>query len=404
MFKTIDETLNFIESQRINNTSLDDFKKVFEKYDNFQDNLKYVHVTGTNGKGSTSKLLNDVLILNKLNVGLFTSPHMIIANDRIRVNNKYISDEDLIRLCSYFYDDILKFKLNFFQIYTLISLRYFYEQDCDLVIMEVGIGGLLDSTNVINSLLSIITNISFDHTEKLGKTIKEIAVQKAGIIKNNQEVITMVQQDEALEIIRDKTKVMNAKLHELVPVESKVQDGKRMFNFENQSYTLYSSAKYQVHNTQIVIKALKLLEELLNISIKQETLTEAFINFEWIGRFETVSKDPLIILDGAHNVSGIKTLCDEKMENTVVIFSALKDKDYPQMIDLLRDNFDEVIFCEFDFYRALKKEDLKQLDIKVVQSLEDGLEYYKKEKPNHTILICGSLYFISEVRKVYKGE
>ena len=404
MFRTIDETLNFIESQRINNTSLDDFKKVFEKYDNFQDNLKYVHVTGTNGKGSTSKLLNDVLILNKLNVGLFTSPHMIIANDRIRVNNKYISDEDLIRLCSYFYDDILKFKLNFFQIYTLISLRYFYEQDCDLVIMEVGIGGLLDSTNVINSLLSIITNISFDHTEKLGKTIKEIAVQKAGIIKNNQEVITMVQQDEALEIIRDKTKVMNAKLHELVPVESKVQDGKRMFNFENQSYTLYSSAKYQVHNTQIVIKALKLLEELLNISIKQETLTEAFINFEWIGRFETVSKDPLIILDGAHNVSGIKTLCDEKMENTVVIFSALKDKDYPQMIDLLRDNFDEVIFCEFDFYRALKKEDLKQLDIKVVQSLEDGLEYYKKEKPNHTILICGSLYFISEVRKVYKGE
>ena len=404
MFKTIDETLNFIESQRINNTSLEDFKKVFEKYDNFQDNLKYVHVTGTNGKGSTSKLLNDVLILNNLNVGLFTSPHMIVANDRIRVNNKYISDEDLIRLCSYFYDDILKFKLNFFQIYTLISLQYFYEQDCDLVIMEVGIGGLLDSTNVINSLLSIITNISFDHTEKLGKTIKEIAVQKAGIIKNNQEVITMVQQDEALGIIRDKTKVMNAKLHELIPVESKLQDGKRMFNFENQSYTLNSSAKYQVHNTQIVIKALKLLEELLNVSIKQETLTEAFINFEWIGRFETVSKDPFIILDGAHNVSGIKTLCDEKMENTVVIFSALKDKDYPQMIDLLKTNFDEVIFCEFDFYRALKKEDLLDNDIKVVDNLECALDYYKNKKPNHTILICGSLYFISEVRKVYKGE
>ena len=151
-------------------------------------------------------MLSDALLANDYKVGLFTSPHMIVANDRIRINNEYISDAHLIFYVNKYYDDILEYELNFFQIYTLIALSYFYDQGCEIAIIEVGIGGLLDSTNVIDGLISIITNINYDHMEKLGTSISEIAYQKAGIIKAQSNVITRVSQKEALAIIKEKAR------------------------------------------------------------------------------------------------------------------------------------------------------------------------------------------------------
>lgn len=404
MIKTVDEAINFIEAQRINNTSLEDFKRIFEKYDNFHKSMHYIHITGTNGKGSTSKMLSDVLINNNYDVGLFTSPHMIVSNDRIRINNQYISDDRLIHYVNKYYEDILAFELNFFQIYTLIALSYFYDEGCNIAIIEVGIGGLLDSTNVIDGIVSIITNINYDHTEKLGHSIAEIAYQKAGIIKNHAHVITMVKQVEALKVIEEKVKSNLATLHVLKPIDSTIDHYKRVFTIDGVQYHLNSLAKYQVDNALIVLECLHILKDGFDYQIDDKMVKTAFESFEWIGRFEWVSKSPEIILDGAHNIAGIKALIESDEEDSVVIFSALKDKDYKEMLTLLKERYDEVVFSEFDFYRSLKKEDIKDDTIMTFSNIKEALAYIIETYPKRRIILCGSLYFISDARKYIKGE
>ena len=404
MIKTIAEALEFIEAQRINNTSLETFKKIFEKYDKFQEDIFYIHITGTNGKGSTSKMLHDMLANNEYKVGMFSSPHMIIANDRIRINGTYISDQDIIFYVNFFYQDILDFQLNFFQIYTLIALRYFYDQKVDVALIEVGIGGLLDSTNVIDGKINIITNINYDHTEKLGSTIEAIAYQKAGIIKPHSHVLSAVHQKSAREIIKKEAEVRNANLVFFEPVESNVVDKFRAFSLNDKSYRLHSRAVYQVNNAVLALSAIKIIEEDFDFKIDHSLISKALETFEWIGRFETVRDNPEIILDGAHNIAGIKALIQSDDQKSHVVFSALKDKDYDEMISLLQDHYEELVFVEFDFYRSLKMSDLEDYDFKKYDNLEDALDYLYKMYPLDRIIICGSLYFISEVRTFFKGE
>lgn len=404
MFKYIAEALDFVENQRGNNTSLDNFKKIFDKYGNFQNEIRFVHITGTNGKGSTSKMIQDILSAHHYKVGMFTSPHMIVANDRIRINNDYISDERFVTYVNDFYEDILEFKLNFFQIYTLIALKYFNDENVDIAIIEVGIGGLLDSTNVINGIINIITNINYDHTEKLGKSIEEIAYQKAGIIKEGSHVITRVNQDEALDVIKDKVNKEQAVLYALSGAESHINGDRRDFLYHSKKYTLNSLAKYQVDNACIALKAVEILHDFYDYDINDFIVADALKSFVWFGRFEKMSEAPEIIIDGAHNIAGIKALINSDDQNSVVIFSALKDKDYEEMISLLQERYDELVFVEFDFYRSLNINDLKSHDFRKYENLQDALDYYRHKHPNQRIIICGSLYFISEVRNYFKGE
>lgn len=403
MFTNIEAAIDFIENQRANSATLEDFAKVFEKYANFQNKLDYIHITGTNGKGSTSKMINDSLINANYKVGLFTSPHIVVSNDRIRINNNYISDEQLLKYVNKFYDDILNFKLNFFQIYTLIAFAYFYDEQCDIAIIEVGIGGLLDSTNIIDGLVSVITNINFDHTERLGERMVDIAYQKSGIIKKNKHTVTMVDDEAALKVIKDVAKQNDNKL---LKVENncdiRVNDNSSSFEYKNEKYTLNSLAKYQVSNSLLAIETLNILSNEYDYHVEHKHIDDAFKVFNWFGRYEIIQSNPKIIIDGAHNIAGIKSLIKSSPKDMVVIFSALADKDYNEMLELLKNHFREVVFAKFDFYRALNIEDIS--GVKKFDSFNDALVYVEKEYANNDILVCGSLYFISEVRKILKGD
>lgn len=404
MFDNIVDAITYIESKKINGTSLEDFKLIFNKYNNFQDEVKYVHVTGTNGKGSTSKMISDIVSLNKYKVGLFTSPHMLVSNDRIRINNKNISDEMLLGYINYFYNDIEEFKINFFQIYTLIALKYFSDEKCDLAVIEVGIGGLYDSTNVINALVSVITNINIDHTDKLGKSIEEIAYQKAGIIKDNKYVLTAVKNDLAIKVIKDKCDATQSELLIVDSMASKLVDNKLHFNYKGEDYSLNSLATYQIDNALLSIELVNILKDKYKFNIDLAKVKSALDKFEWIGRFELVSINPEIILDGAHNIAGIKALIESDNQDSVVIFSALKDKDYPHMIELLSERYEEVVFCEFDFYRSLKISDLSDYNFKKFSNINDSIDYLKNKYFDRRIIVCGSLYFISDISKMLRGQ
>lgn len=405
MINNIKEALQLIEGSYHKIVSQDKFKAVLKKYNNIELSLKTIHITGTNGKGSTSKMLSDIVMAANYKVGLFTSPHILKANERIRINNEYISDQDLIRILNFYYDDIVENKLNFFQIYFLVAIKYFYDNKVDLAIIEVGIGGRLDSTNVINSLISIITNINYDHTNKLGSTLEAIAYEKSGIIKPNSTTITGVSQDKLLKIINDKAKSENTKLIKVKFTKVNFENNKVYFKFNDHTYYLNSLAKYQGLNAQLVLATIKVLNDTYNYKIDSKAIIYAFDNFSWFGRFERISSHPEIIIDGAHNVSGIKALVNSANKNKeyVVIFSALKSKSYQEMLEVLQANFIEVVFCEFDFPQALKKADLIDDDLKKFSDYNQAINYVNNKYPHHSILICGSLYFIADVRNNLLG-
>lgn len=393
MFRDINQAIAFIESQVTGQVDFIEFKEIYNKYKRKHQPF-YIHVTGTNGKGSTAKMFSDVLRNANYKVGLFTSPHMEVSNDRVRINNEYISNQNLLNYINDLYTDIIKYNINFFQIYTLIALLYFQDQACEFAIIEVGIGGLYDSTNVIDAKLAIITNISLDHTEKLGKSIKDIAYNKAGIIKDNSFVLTHVEDEVALAEIRKVVSQTNSQLNILGDIESSLEDGERVFMIDGMTYHLENPAIYQVKNAQIVIAAIKHLNS-HGYNIAQEILVASLKAFTWSGRYEVINQDPLVILDGAHNIAGIKALIATAPKDALIIFAAMKDKDYQIMLDLLVANFTEVVFVEFNYYRALKASDL--VGIKSFESAKSAYAYYLDKYPNKTVIFCGSLYFVSEV-------
>lgn len=405
MFKKIETALEFMHTRSLKNVEQKNLQAVLNKYNNVEKQLKTVHVTGTNGKGSTSKMVNDILIAANYKVGLFTSPHMVVANDRIRINNEYICDQDLMDYINYFYQDIINFNLNFFQVYVLIMFQYFYDKQVDLAVIEVGIGGRLDSTNVIDSLVSIITNINYDHTKKLGNSLKDIAYEKSGIIKNNSTTITMVSDKSLLEIIKKQVDNKDGELIVLTAADSVLANDKLAFTFNYKDYQLNSQAKYQVLNAQIAITAVNILKDKHNYKISDNDIKTGLDNFSWVGRFEKISQYPSITLDGAHNIGGIKALIKsiDLNKKYVVIFSALKDKDYLEMLEHLMASFTEVVFCEFDFSRSLKKEEINFNNIRKFSKFSQALDYLNKKYPQDEILVCGSLYFISDVRNQIIG-
>lgn len=403
MIKNISEALSLIEKSHNKGKNQDNLLLILNKHNNFHQDLKTIHITGTNGKGSTSKMLSDILICANYKVGLFTSPYIVEVNDRIRVNSKNISDQDLVDILNYFYQDIIDYQLNFFQIFVLIGLKYFYDQRVDLAVIEVGIGGRLDATNVISSILSIITNINYDHTDKLGESLEEIAREKSGIIKKDSITVTGVVQKNLLEIIRDKSKKLNSDLLIVKKAESKRSKQGLEVTYNNQAYILNTGAKYQGDNARISLAAIKVLKSKYGYKITDKHIQKAFDNFTWVGRYEEVSKNPRVILDGAHNLAGIKALIDSSQENkkTVVIFSALPDKAYKEMLDLLLANFEEVVFTTFDFYKSISDKDLQYLNVEKFPSFNEAYKYLISKYPGYDILVCGSLYFVSQVRKEF---
>ena len=376
MFKTVDEAIHFIESQRAKR-SFEDFQKIIERYQIPIDLKNVIHVAGTNGKGSTVTFIKDLLMKQGYHVGTFTSPYIIKHHERISVDGKPISDDDLLRLINQLMPLIQQEHLSMFEIDTLIMLYYFNELDLDYHIIECGIGGLHDKTNVIKSNVAVITNIGYDHQFMLGDTLLEIAHHKVGIVKENVPLFTTEQNQEVLAYFKKYCKEHQSEFHSLKiePQETYPYH----LHFHEHVYLL-NLPSYQVNNLTLALNVVDYLSPINN------HVQEVIDDFNWPCRFEQFGN---IYLDGAHNINGIEaliqTIKERKLEDVGIVFSALRDKDCQKMLDLLNE-FD-VVIADFDDERSQGGH----------LPYQDAIELMKTKHQN--IVVTGSLHFVSTVRK-----
>lgn len=405
MFTTCDEAVDWITSRRNLSLGIESFRSLMSELDNPQDKIPSIHVAGTNGKGSTCTFIKDCLMEAGYKVATFTSPHLIKHQDRIRINGDWISDDDFLDLVNEYQAVIETHELNMFEIDFLLACLYFIRQHVDIMIIEVGLGGRLDCTNSMHQpMISIITSIGLDHMEYLGDTKEKIAVEKAGIIKQNGVcIVGDVEQNSMCEIVNISKRV-NAKV---LPVEKYTKISEDKFIVLENEYTIKSKASYQMKNATLAITALLSLKNSNKINIDEMMIQKGISKSVWEGRFEKIFDKPLVILDGAHNEDGIDALAEAVkicQKPWVFVFSALKDKQTYNMVKKLDDVADKVIVTQFDFYRVKSCEEL-QIN-KNIECIKDKMIAIKKGMSlvgkNGTLIICGSLYFISEVREELK--
>lgn len=358
--------------------------------------LKYIHVAGTNGKGSTCNMLSTALKLKNYKTGLFTSPHIHDFRERIRINDALISEQSVLDFCNLVQDKNWNIQPSFFEITWAMALMYFIDQKCDICVIETGLGGRLDSTNIITPILSIITNISIDHIAILGDTLEKIAFEKAGIIKKGVPVIIGETVDKTKPVFLQKAKECGS---EIIFAEERAS--------EESFHHLPDS--YQYRNERTVRAAFDALNELGFAMSSQEvsnSIQEAEKNPLFHGRFEVVSQAPLTILDVAHNEAGIKqmleTLKGVQRGKLHIIYGGSSDKDLKSIIKLFPadSNF---YFSEFKNERTAKMEEMKlisenlKLNSKYFLQLSDALHSAQlSANKTDTILITGSFFLISD--------
>lgn len=399
MFTNIDDALNWVMSRRNTGHTFDKFKQVCTKIGNPQNDFYTVHVAGTNGKGSTVSYLRDLLASQGYKVGTLQSPHYITHLDRIRINNVNISEDAFLRILNDNYDFFISNDLSMFEIDYLIMCYYFKEENVDFAIVEVGIGGRLDATNVVdNTKLSIITTIGYDHMELLGDTLSKICKEKCGIVKDNSKVLIGHLEEECINVVKEVADNSGSKIYELGDFEI-LED--RKFRYRNEEYEIASYAKYQIHNACLALYAFEIISNDVGFSINRSNAKNAIAKTIWQNRFEIVKENPRVILDGAHNPHGIEAVVNSFKQfngSKCIVFSALKRKDYKQMVEILQKNCDELVITSFDNSGVINLEEFS--NHKTFKEYKDAIDYAISNYGN--VLICGSLYFLSDVVLNYK--
>ncbi|MDU5301520.1 MAG: folylpolyglutamate synthase/dihydrofolate synthase family protein [Dialister micraerophilus] len=406
-------------------------KKLLELLDNPEKAYKVIHVTGTNGKGSVVAMITKILELSGIKTGRFTSPHLIEYTERFYLCGAYISKEKFAEM----YEKVQKAvqimkeegyeQPTEFEMLTAMAFLYFKEENVEYAVVEVGMGGLLDSTNVVEPEISVITNVAMDHMKILGKDIKSIAEQKAGIIKEKKPVVTSAT-NEALSIISKEAEKKHSKIYvynkdfavDSVEVKNKGQIIKlkadiKEISEKEQTIEIPLNGKYQSINAAVAWTTVKLLEN-KEKRITNESILKGFLSVIWHGRFEIFEIDGnTIILDGAHNFAGAKTLnetLNQKYKNKkrLVIFSSLKDKETQKILKLIVRENDTVFFVEAPTKRTRTFDELKKMtDSKhfempnVKTALDKALKISGKD---NVIIVCGSLYILGDALKFINGE
>ena len=393
-FTDINEALSWIMSRRNNNYSFEHFKEVCHLKGDPQDSLYMIHVAGTDGKGSTVSYLSFLLRYQGFKVGTFTSPHYLVHQDRIRINNENIPDEAFLRILNRNLDFFLEHDLSMFEMDYLIMCEWFLEEKVDMAVVEVGLGGRLDSTNVVHHpALSIITTIGYDHMDRLGNTLEEICREKCGIIKDDSKVLIGHLEPSCMKIAQECAMEHNCAFYELGSYEDL---GDRKFRFHGEVYEIASYAKYQLHNASLALYAFEIVADDYPFVIDEKAAKQALKSAVWQCRFEIVREDPRVILDGAHNIHGITALAesfDQFSGSKCIVFSALKRKEYDKMAKILKDHCDSLIVTAFDNAGAIDSSSLEGYEYEkdYRKAISHAMEHYDN------ILICGSLYFLSEV-------
>ena len=426
MFTTYKQALDWIHARlRLGiKPGLKRMEWMMERLEFPDKKLKAIHVGGTNGKGSTVTYLRCILENSGYTVGTFTSPYIEQFNERISVNGQSINDEDLVKLVNVIRplaDELEETELGGpteFEVITAMAFYYFAEvRPVDVVLFEVGLGGRFDSTNIIQPMASIITNIGLDHTNILGNSYEEIAFEKAGIIKDNTPVFTAVLHQGALEVIKKQANEKDAPIFVLnedfsISGYQSLTKGEQ-FSVESKfgyfaDLEISMLGKHQTENASLAVVALQYLNEQKHLSVDEQAIRNGLRAAYWPGRFEVLSEQPLVIIDGAHNDEGVSKLVEALSARYTnrsihIVFAALKDKKLDKMIAQLDQVADQISFVSFDFPRAAAAEDLVKLSNSENKlGVEDWRSYLSEEvvklREDEVFVITGSLYFISEVK------
>lgn len=391
--------------------------RVMEAFDNPQDKIKVIHVAGTNGKGSTAKMLANVLSEN-LKCGIFTSPYMVRINEEISINGVDISDEDFCDLMDRIRPVAEKcdeegYHITYFEFLTAMVYLYFYEQKVDVAVIEVGLGGSLDSTNIIkNPLASVICSISMDHMNVLGSTIEEIAANKAGIIKKNRPVFVYPQTSEkAFEVIKEKAKAEDSELFTFEKDQIKIKEISNKGNiFDFKSYKDIQTTlrgKHQIYNASLALMVLDYFKDEFNLS--EEDIKDEIKETYNPGRLDLVSTNPRVLLDGSHNKESIAALLESlknfDYDKLIVGFSILKDKDHKDIIRDIASLSDKLIITYIDENpRALDTKEIEKeasdfaSDIVIIEDNKKAYEYSLKQAGEKDLVLwCGSLYLVGKI-------
>ena len=405
---------NFFKGTK--NPSLKAMKFLMDEFKHPEDKIKAIHIAGTNGKGSVTKMITNVLIKEGYIVGKFISPHLIHYNERISVNNNNISNTEMEELIDKInpaikkYNSISDVPITLFELETTMAFLYFEQKQCDFVVLETGLGGLYDCTNIINRpLVSIITSIGYDHMHILGKTLPEIAYQKAGIIKQNSHTVIFEEQPEIDNVFISECKRKNNILHIVKEVDIFnyfFDDNYQYFDYKNlKKITVNLKGKVQIKNACLCIETFNILNELgyhVDIINIQKGLSTVIHK----GRMEQINDNPIIIYDGAHNEPAIKNLQDMvkmyyKKKKRVYIISILKRKDYNKMLKLIAQdkeaifiltsgNNSETYASSDELFECMKQ--FTQIDKIYKKNLNDAIKEAINSNINTVNFVIGSFY------------
>ncbi|WP_250673153.1 folylpolyglutamate synthase/dihydrofolate synthase family protein [Paraclostridium ghonii] len=406
---------------------LDNIKKLLDLLGNPQNNLKVIHVAGTNGKGSTCSFISSILKESGYKVGLYTSPFLETFTERIRVNGENIREEDVAKIVCLIKDKIeIMVSEGYsypteFEIVTAMAFYYYNQEKVDFVALEVGLGGRYDATNVIdNPLVSVITSISLDHTGILGDTLGKIAFEKGGIIKENCATIVYPQKKEVSEVIKN---ICSEKKSQYIECDfDSIQI--KSSNINSQVYNCIINGKefkdleikligdHQINNSIVAINVIEYLSDNKFINICEENIRKGLMETKWPGRIEKISENPMFIIDGAHNEEGASSLANSidkyfKNKNKILVIGMLEDKDIESVLDILIPRFNRVITTTPDNPRAIDSKKLKEkiekynIQVNCKPNIKEAVDYALEiANEDDVIISAGSLYMIGNIRMI----
>jgi dihydrofolate synthase/folylpolyglutamate synthase len=423
---------------------LERIREFLNKIDNPQENLKCIHIAGTKGKGSTSAFIAYILRQAGFKVGLYTSPHLLDFRERIRILNPrienkqsgiefegMISCQELADLVERLRPNIEEFNsqsrygsLSFFEVYTALALKYFTERKIDFAVLETGLGGRLDATNTVNSLIAGITPISYEHTRQLGESLTEIAFEKVGIIKNQKLiVITAPQNKEAIRVIRNRCEQQDAILYEIgkdvIFDKAEPSESLQHFNIDGvfgklTDLRINLLGRHQMINAALAVSIVLALNKFYQAGLGVDAIKKGLYNTIWPGRFEIIARGPFIVLDGAQNVASAEALRETIIKNfpdkrIILILGISQDKDISGICRVLVPISDELILTQADNPRAADVDLIEQVigskkqeagsKIFKIRSAKDAIELAReKADKDDLILVTGSLFLVGEAR------
>lgn len=374
--------------------------------------LKCFHIAGSNGKGSTSSFLASILMEHGYKIGLYTSPHFVRFNERIKINGEEIFDNVIVDFVSKLENYIDKHKPTFFELTTALAFKYFEEQKVDYAVIETGLGGRLDATNVVDPIASIITTISLEHTLQLGNSIEQIAFEKAGIIKKRKPVFVGFIPESAMHVFIKKALETESCIYSLNGCSLILSDS-IVIDTSAGNFIIYETplkGNYQLNNASLAVKVISETLSNYNSLKTSKGLSNVLSNTKIVGRYEIFSKNPMIIFDSAHNPEGIEAFVNEfvkhylSYEKRTLIFGAMRDKNIKQMLVKLFPLFNDVFITSISDDRAAKYDEImeimgeSELKIENLENPEVYISDFCKNERNSCLVVLGSMYLLGEIK------